>query len=74
MKRFPHAGRLVTEEELVVEIAVQTQGYGNARRLAREIGISQGGLANILGGDRRIGRQVAAALGYRRVVLFERVE
>lgn len=69
-----HDPRLITEEELVVELAGRTSGYGNTKRVAAEIGVSQGGIANILGGDRRIGDQVASALGYRRVVLFERVD
>jgi len=68
------AAQLLTEEELVIELAGRARGYGRQQQLAGQLGISQGSLANILGGDRGIGPVLAERLGYRRRVLFEPVE
>lgn len=65
---------MLTEEELVIELAGLARGYGRQQQLAGQLGISQGSLANILGGDRGIGERLAERLGYRRRVLFEPVE
>lgn len=66
--------QLLTEEELVLELAGRIGRRRDQKRVAHQLGISQGGLANILSGHRRIGNRTAAALGYRRRVLFEPVE
>lgn len=64
---------LHTEEELVVELAARLAGRGSGARLARKIGISQGGLSNVLTNGRGIGPRIAGALGYRKVTRYERV-
>lgn len=64
-------GGLVTEEEIVFELASRVRKRGDHGRVASEIGISQPGLSNILTAGRGIGPRVAAALGYRKVVRFE---
>jgi hypothetical protein len=46
---------------------------GDHGRVAAQLGISQPGLSNILTAGRGIGPRVAQALGYRRVVRFERM-
>lgn len=64
---------LVTEEELVFELAGKVTKRGDHGRVAAQLGISQPGLSNILTAGRGIGPRVAQALGYRRVVRFERM-
>lgn len=64
---------LVTEEEIVVEIASRIRRRGDHQRVAGELGISQPGLSNILTGGRAIGAAVAERLGYRKVIRYERV-
>lgn len=64
---------LLTEEELVIELAAKVRRRGDHGRVAHQIGLSQSGLSNILTGGRAIGDKIAGALGYRRVTRFERI-
>jgi hypothetical protein len=81
MKHFPQhaldarllAEELLTEEEVVFEIASKVRRRGDHGRVAHQLGISQGALSNILTAGRSIGPRVAAALGYRRVIRFEKI-
>jgi len=75
MKHDPPAlPQLLTEEELIVELAGKIRRHGEQGKVAAELGLSQGCVSNLLTKGRGIGDQVASALGYRRVVLFERVD
>jgi hypothetical protein len=65
---------LVTEEEIIIEIAGRIRRHGEQGRVAMELGVSQSGLSNILTSGRGIGPRLATALGYRKVVRFERIE
>lgn len=62
---------LLTEEELVMDLAARIQRRGDGKRVARQLGISQPALSNVLTGGRTIGADVAERLGFRRVVMFE---
>jgi hypothetical protein len=64
---------LVTEEELVFELATRVRRRGDHGRVAHQLGISQPGLSNILTAGRGIGPRVAERLGFRKVVRFERI-
>lgn len=65
---------LRTEEELVVELAGRICGGGGQKRVAADLGLSQGELSHAVSGKRGVTPNVAAALGYRKVTRFERVE
>jgi plasmid maintenance system antidote protein VapI len=75
MKAFPalEPEFLLTEEELVVELASKVVKRGDHGRVAYELGVSQPSLSNILTGGRPIGAGVAAKLGYRKVTRFEKI-
>jgi predicted XRE-type DNA-binding protein len=73
-RRRPISGELLTNAEIVAAIAAQLDGRrGQQGRLAEDLGISQGSLSNILIGRDQVGDEIAAKLGYRRVVRYERV-
>jgi plasmid maintenance system antidote protein VapI len=62
---------LVTEEDVVFDLATRVTRRGEQGRVAHQLGIAQGTLSNILTKGRGIGPDLAEALGYRRVVMFE---
>jgi predicted transcriptional regulator len=62
---------LLTEEELVIELAARVRKRGDHQRVAGELGVSQPALSNVLTGGRGIGPGFAERLGYRRVTRFE---
>jgi predicted transcriptional regulator len=62
---------LLTEEELVIELAARVRKRGDHQRVAGELGVSQPALSNVLTGGRGIGKDLAHRLGYRRVTRFE---
>lgn len=63
----------MTEEELRNIIRAKITWDVNAASLAREWGVSPNYLSDVLHGKRGIGDKLANALGYRRVVTFERL-
>lgn len=65
---------LYSEEEVVFDLASRCQRHGDQQRVAAEMGIGQGTLSNILTCGRGIGARAAEAIGYRRVVMFERID
>lgn len=65
---------LYTEEEVIFDLASRITRHGEQGRVAFELGLSQGCVSNLLTSGRGIGPRAAEALGYRRVVLFERVD
>jgi DNA-binding transcriptional regulator YdaS (Cro superfamily) len=65
---------LFTEEALVIDLAARVQRRGDGKRVAAQLGISQPALSNVLTGGRAIGPDLAEALGFRRVVMFEPIE
>jgi hypothetical protein len=65
---------LLTEEEVVVDLAARVQRRGDGKRVARQLGISQPALSNVLTGGRGIGEDLAQRLGLRRVVMFEPID
>ncbi|MES2138006.1 MAG: hypothetical protein V4502_13235 [Pseudomonadota bacterium] len=67
------SAELATEEELVIELAALTARRGDQQHVAQMLGISQGLLSNILTNGRGVGPRAANALGYRKVVRFERI-
>jgi predicted transcriptional regulator len=62
---------LLTEEDLVVDLAARIEKRGDHQRVAYQLGISQPALSNVLTGGRAIGADLAERLGFRRVVRFE---
>lgn len=68
----PHA--LLTEEEVVIELAGRVGRHGEQQRVAKQLGVSQGNVSNVLTNGRGVGPRLAAALGYRKVTRFERVK
>lgn len=62
---------LLTEEEIVIDLAARCARRGEQQRVAHQLGISQPALSNVLTGGRTIGPDLAERLGFRRVVLFE---
>jgi DNA-binding transcriptional regulator YdaS (Cro superfamily) len=68
------AAALFTEEALVVDLAARVQRRGDHKRVAAQLGVSQPALSNVLTGGRGIGPDLAEALGYRRVIMFEPID
>lgn len=65
---------LLTEEEIVIDLAARIRQRGDHQRVAHQLGISQPALSNVLTGGRGIGQDLAERLGFRRVVMFEPIE
>lgn len=66
---------LVTEAEVVAELASRARKrWGEQQRVAQELGLSQAAVSNVLTNGRGIGPKIARALGYRKVIRFEKVE
>lgn len=71
----PVASLLLSEDDLVQTVRARLDGRrGQFGRAAEDLGISQGELSNILRGGRTIAANVAAKLGYRRIVRFEPID
>lgn len=70
---IPAAPELLTEEALVFDLATRICRRGEQQVVAAELGVSQGAVSNVLTAGRGIGPKLAGALGYRKVIRFERV-
>lgn len=64
---------LLTEEDLVIELAGRMGPRGTQGRAAQALGVHQGELSGVLNGHRKVRAGLAAALGYRKVIRFEPV-
>lgn len=65
---------LLTEEEVVIDLAARITKRGEQGVVAFQLGIAQGTLSNILTNGRGIGPDLAERLGLRRVVMFEPID
>jgi hypothetical protein len=70
---MPLPSELLTEEEMIFELHQRVRRRGDQKRVAHELGVGQGSLSNLLTAGRAPGKELAAALGYRRRVYFERI-
>lgn len=63
-----HKGELLVELRLSVELA------NSQKTWAEFVGISQQYLSDVLNGHREPGDKICKALGYQKVVLFEKID
>jgi hypothetical protein len=61
-------------DQVRAELQRRTRRRGSAKRVAYELGISTSHLSRIASGSLAPPEHVASALGFRRVIRFERVE
>lgn len=71
---WPPAPLHQTEDDLKVELRARLVAADDKHALARELGVSPFQLTGILRGRWPIDDRLAAALGYRRITRFERIE
>lgn len=62
-----------TETQMIDELTRLADRY-TRQGLAKQMGISAPYLTDLLKGRRAINDRIAAMLGYRRIVLFEKIE
>ena len=74
MTRSLFGGQLLTEEDLVADLAARCKGRGNQGRVARALGVGQAEISAVLNGHRQVRPGMATALGYRPVVRFEPID
>ncbi|HVM38309.1 MAG TPA: hypothetical protein VM265_07985 [Sphingomicrobium sp.] len=65
---------ILSEEEMVIELSARIRRRGDQLRLARQLGVDHSEISKALSGAMRVSTNLAAGLGYRRVVRYERVE
>ncbi len=63
-----------SEETIMCELRRRVDQYGSQRDAARAFGVSDAYLSDVLRRKRYIGDSIAAALGYRRVTAFVKLE
>lgn len=63
----------MTEEKFLKDLRERCKGHGAQKRVAREVGISEAYLSDVLNGKAGIGDGLANAFGYRRVVNFQKL-
>lgn len=64
---------LLTEQELAFDLATRCSERGEQGRLARRLGVTQSEISGVIHGHRGVRPGLAAAMGYRQVVLYEPV-
>lgn len=65
---------LLTEEDLVVDLAARCEGRGNQSKVAKALGVGQPEVSAVINGLRPMRPGLASALGYRPVMRFEPIE
>jgi transcriptional regulator with XRE-family HTH domain len=63
----------MTRDALIAYLRGQVQVYGSQRALAHYCGVSAAYISDILNGRREPGESVLRALGFRKVVRYERI-
>ena len=61
-------------EEVVAALRARTLGRGEAKRFAHELGVTPQMLSQVLNGQKTPPESMAKALGFRRVVRWERID
>jgi len=61
-----------TTEELIDLLRDRTKGVGGQTRFAKEIGISPPYINLVLNGKVVMSKKIADALGYKKVIVFEK--
>lgn len=69
-----HMTPLYTEQEILAVLRQRVAQYPSQEQAAKALGVSGVFLSGVLRGKQRPGTTIAAALGYRRCVVYERVQ
>lgn len=64
----------LTPAALKDALSIRVKACGSQRTLAREIGVSEPYLSDVLNGRREPGAKLLEGLGYRRVVVYETLD
>lgn len=72
LERATRSAELQTDADLLARLRARLEEPGGKTRLMRELGVTRMKLTGILRGRWPIDDQVAAGLGFRRVMRFER--
>jgi plasmid maintenance system antidote protein VapI len=68
------APTLLTEEDLVVDLAARCSKRGDQGRVAKALGVGQCEVSAVINGLRPLRPGLASALGYRPVIRFEPIK
>ena len=63
----------MTQEQLIERLRLEAE-HESARRVADRYGVSHSFLSNVLHGIKPVSPRLAEAMGFRRVVRFERID
>lgn len=64
--------RAENDDEVIAEMQSRIRWWGDQTRLAKEIGVQPCRLSNIIHGKARVSDRIAAGLGFRKRVRWER--
>jgi transcriptional regulator with XRE-family HTH domain len=64
----------MTPEQFHQYLEAQVLKYGSQKALAQHCGVGQAYLSDVLRGNREPGFKIVAALGFKKVVTYERLE
>ena len=74
MATFAGATDVIPRSQLDALIREAIDQHGGQKQLAQSIGVSQTCISDVYRGYREPGERLLTALGYRKVILYERVE